>query len=85
MSTDLLLDNAKIIDGTGSPWFRGAVRINDGQIVGVSRQKNRNLNSKTRVNLDGLLICPGFIDLHSHSDLRLFSSPELKPKTMRGK
>lgn len=84
MSADLLLDNGKIIDGTGSPWFRGAIRIDDGQIVDVSRQKNRNLNNETRVDLDGLVICPGFIDLHSHSDLRLFSSPELKPKVMQG-
>jgi len=84
MPADLLFDNAKIIDGTGSPWFRGSVQISDGQIVSVTRQKSGESNSNSRIDLNGLALCPGFIDLHSHSDLRLFSSPKLKPKVLQG-
>lgn len=43
-----------------------------------------DLHSKETIDLNGLALSPGFVDLHSHSNLRLFPNPELKPKTGQG-
>jgi N-acyl-D-amino-acid deacylase len=84
VSLDLLLEDARIIDGTGAPWFHGSVGIKDGRIETVSREASVGRDAAETVDLDGLSLSPGFIDLHSHSNLRLFPNPELEPKTMQG-
>ncbi len=84
MDLDLILKNSKIIDGTGAPWFKGAVGIKDGRIETVDRSASLDHDAAKTVDLDGLALSPGFIDLHSHSGLRMFSDPELEPKTRQG-
>lgn len=84
MSIDILLKDCKIVDGAGSPWFRGSIAITGGQIDSLIRDEVSDSEAKQTVNLNGLAVAPGFIDLHSHSDLRLFAEPELYPKTMQG-
>jgi len=84
MSYHILLKNCRIVDGTGSPWFRGSIGISDGQIDSILRSEITGLEAEQVVDLDNLVVSPGFIDLHSHSDLRLFAEPELYPKTMQG-
>lgn len=61
---DLLLKNGKIIDGTGNPWFYGDVAVANGKIVAVGNLGN--WNAVTVLNADGLVIAPGFIDVHTH-------------------
>ncbi|WP_255171435.1 N-acyl-D-amino-acid deacylase family protein [Natrononativus amylolyticus] len=84
MTLELLVENARIVDGTGAPWFRGAVGITDGEISHVSRATDHGLDAETRIDADGSVVAPGFIDAHSHSDLELFSDPALAPKTRQG-
>ena len=84
MSYDTLLTNGRIVDGTGAPWFRGSIGISDGQIESVNRDESGGQAAENTVDLDGLVVAPGFVDLHSNSDLRLFSEPGLPPKTMQG-
>ncbi len=84
MEHELLLTNGRVIDGTGAPWFRGSVGVTDGQITSVVRGEPDGIDADRTVDLDGLALAPGFIDLHSHSNLRLFPDPELEPKTMQG-
>jgi N-acyl-D-amino-acid deacylase len=84
MTLDTALENARIVDGTGAPWFRGAVGINDGEIARVSRTESIDDSAEERIDLDGLTLCPGFVDTHSHSDLRLFEDPTVAPKTRQG-
>ena len=63
-TADILLKHGKIIDGTGNPWFYGDVAIKDGKIVSVG-----NLNgwqSTKTIDATGLIIAPGFIDVHTH-------------------
>jgi N-acyl-D-amino-acid deacylase len=84
MPLDLLLKNCRIVDGTGAPWFEGAVAIEDDHIAAVHREEAVTRDAQETVDLDGLALAPGFIDLHSHSDLRLFADPELPPKTRQG-
>jgi N-acyl-D-amino-acid deacylase len=61
---DILIRNGKIIDGTGNNWIYGDVAIKDGRIVAVGRQINFAA-SKT-IDATGLIVSPGFIDVHTH-------------------
>jgi N-acyl-D-amino-acid deacylase len=81
---DTLLTNARVVDGTGAPWFRGAVGVSDGEIVVVSRVPDPDRDAATVVDVDGAVVAPGFIDTHSHSDLQLFEDPTLAPKVRQG-
>ncbi|MDX1748597.1 MAG: amidohydrolase family protein, partial [Halobacteriales archaeon] len=86
MSLDLVLRNARLVDGTGAPWFRGAVAVREGTIAAIRRDGASDLVDEATEVLDlgGQVLCPGFIDTHSHSDLRLFSEPTLEPKIRQG-
>lgn len=84
MTLDILFENARIIDGTGSPWFLGTVGIEDGVVAAVERRSDHDLDAETVVDIEGSVLAPGFIDTHSHSDLELFVDPTLAPKTRQG-
>src|SRR5690606_8033429 len=60
---DLLITNGKIIDGTGNPWFVGDIAINEGKIVKVGRIEG---DAKRTIDATGLIVSPGFIDVHTH-------------------
>lgn len=83
MNHDLLIENARIIDGTGAPWYEGHLAINDGRIAEIYRGEH-GTSADVRVDVDGNMVSPGFIDTHSHSDLRMFSDPTLEPKIRQG-
>ncbi len=82
--SSILLRNARVVDGTGAPWFRGAVRLEDGTITEISRAPDPDGGADTAVDVDGDVVAPGFIDTHSHSDLQLFETPTLAPKVRQG-
>ena len=85
MTVDLRIENGRIVDGTGSPWFKGSVHMDDGTIAAVTRGSiDANEDAQRSIDANGLVICPGFIDTHSHSDLELFSDPMLTPKIRQG-
>jgi N-acyl-D-amino-acid deacylase len=84
MSHDVLLQDARIVDGTGAPWFRGTVGVEDGRIETVTRGRDHGLSAAIEVELGGSMLAPGFIDTHVHSDLRLFDHPHLRAKTRQG-
>jgi N-acyl-D-amino-acid deacylase len=84
MASGFLLEDARIVDGTGAPWFRGSVAVANGSIDAVYRQPNPDVTAVERIDLDGDVLCPGFIDLHAHSDLRILDEPELAPKVRQG-
>lgn len=63
---DLAVVNARIVDGTGNPWFRGSIGIKDGRIVKIG-----NFNpgaAKEIVDAKNGIVAPGFIDVHTHSE-----------------
>src|SRR5262245_52805412 len=66
---DLLIRNGRIIDGTGNPWTFGDVAVSGGKIIAVGRVKEGA--AKREIDARGLIVAPGFIDMHSHSDLLL--------------
>jgi dihydroorotase/N-acyl-D-amino-acid deacylase len=70
---DTLIRNARILDGAGNPWFAGDVAIRGGIIVSVGRLGDAPAREK--VNAAGLILAPGFIDIHSHGRRGIEESP----------
>lgn len=68
---DLLIKNGTIVDGTDKPSYKGDLAIADGKIVGIASEINE---AATKViEAEGMIVAPGFIDIHSHSDLCPFA------------
>ena len=63
---DLVINNGTVIDGTGCPRFRADLGIRDGRIAAVSA--GEPLSGQRTLDAAGLVVAPGFIDVHSHSD-----------------
>ncbi|MEO7983746.1 MAG: D-aminoacylase [Bacteroidota bacterium] len=61
---DILITNGKIIDGTGNNWYYGSVAIKNGKILKIGRAVN--LPATRTIDAKGLIIAPGFIDVHTH-------------------
>ena len=80
---DTLFCNARIVDGTGTPWFWGSVSVQDGFIAAVLPRTTKLLSRRT-VDLEGGILCPGFVDGHSHSGRPLLSGESTGCKTMQG-
>jgi N-acyl-D-amino-acid deacylase len=78
---DLILRNGRVVDGTGNPWYLGDVAVKDGRIAAVGRLEP---DAVKVIDAEGLVISPGFIDTHSHSDLMLMVEPYAKQKIMQG-
>ena len=78
---DLLIRNGTIINGTGSPSFYGDIGITDGKITKIGKGLT---GAKQVIEADGLVVTPGFIDSHSHSDGRVLEFPEQIEKIEQG-
>lgn len=63
---DLLIQNGKIADGTGNPSFHGDIGIRDGRIAAMGKLSGRK--ATRTIDAKGLVVAPGFIDMHNHSD-----------------
>ncbi len=61
---DLLITNGKIIDGTGNSWYYGNIAVKNGKIIKIGR--DANLSAKKTIDAKGLIVAPGFIDVHTH-------------------
>lgn len=79
---DLLIEGGRVIDGTGSPWFRADVAVNGEQISAVGSLAGAAA-AKT-IKADGRLVSPGFIDMHTHSDLQPLVDPIHECKLYQG-
>jgi N-acyl-D-amino-acid deacylase len=78
----ILIKNGLIVDGTGSKGFKGNLTIENDKIIAIGEIEEANFDQI--IDAQGLVVAPGFIDTHSHSDLQLLIDPYVKPKVMQG-
>lgn len=62
---DLVISNGRVIDGAGNPWIKANVAVEGDRIVRVIR---REMEAELAVDAHGLVVSPGFMDNHTHSD-----------------
>ena len=78
---DLVIRNGSIVDGSGNPWFRGDVAIKSDRIASIGRVA---VDAKRVIDATGLVVAPGFIDMHSHSDWVLLEDGNAQSKIRQG-
>ena len=79
---DILIRNGLVLDGTGGPGFHAQVAVKDGKIVRVARMIEGE--AKQVIDAAGRVVTPGFIDSHSHSDLKFAACPQQTEKVEQG-
>lgn len=82
MSYSLIIKDGKIVDGTGSPWFYGDIGIKNGEIAKIGRIDEKY--GERIINAEGLIVSPGFVDIHAHDDVIFFHDPFNKNKLSQG-
>ena len=78
---DLIIDNARLIDGLGAPAREGGVAVAGGRIAAVGKELGA---AKQRVDAQGFVLAPGIVDIHTHYDAQLTWDPFATPSTALG-
>jgi dihydroorotase/N-acyl-D-amino-acid deacylase len=80
---DILIRNARVVDGTGNPWYNGSVATHGDRIVYVG--PSLAAQTATRIiDAKGLVVAPGFIDMLGHSEISLLHGPHAVSKISQG-
>ncbi len=79
---DIIIRNGTLIDGTGQPRFTADVAITDSCIVSIGNLTDATANRV--IDAAGKIVCPGFVDVHNHSDGWLLKQQNFASKTLQG-
>ncbi|MBT3367596.1 MAG: D-aminoacylase [Nitrospina sp.] len=80
---DLVIRNARIVDGTGNPYYHAHIAIKRERIVKIGRHVDPEGAEKV-IDANGMIVCPGFFDTHSHDDVYLMAKPGCDDKVLQG-
>lgn len=78
---DLIIKNGRVIDGCGNPWFEADVAVKEGRISKVGKIISA---AKEVIDAEGLIVAPGIIDLHNHSDTEIFINQKAESAVRQG-
>ncbi|MGW0846319.1 N-acyl-D-amino-acid deacylase family protein [Streptomyces sp. NPDC002787] len=85
---DLVFRDAEVVDGSGAPSYRADVVVADGRITSIVKEAAaagcQRPRARRELDAEGLVLAPGFIDMHAHSDLALLRDPEHTAKAAQG-
>ena len=81
MSLDLVIKNGVVVDGTGAARRRADVAVENGRIVDIGTIKD---GARESIDADGLVVCPGFVDPHTHYDAQISWDPLLNSSSEHG-
>ena len=84
MSCDLVIRGGTIVDGMGGEPYRGDVAVREGVIVGIGGEAGDFADVGRVIDATGLLVTPGFVDLHTHYDGQAIWSERLNPSSAHG-
>jgi N-acyl-D-amino-acid deacylase len=79
---DLLIKNGTIIDGTGGPAYVSDIAVKNGKIETI--ESSLKIDSRKVLDVSGKIICPGFIDIHSHTDATILINTKAESKIRQG-
>lgn len=79
---DVLIWDAKVIDGAGGPWYRAGIGVSDGKISRLGFIGEAE--AKERMDARDLVVTPGFFDVHMHSDFSLIRNSFPKSQLLQG-
>ncbi|MEY8337818.1 D-aminoacylase [Lachnospiraceae bacterium 62-35] len=80
----VLIKKGFIVDGSGKPGYEADLVVENEKIVKIGRLDKGEEEGAQIIDASGLVVAPGFIDTHSHSDLQILTAPEVMPKVMQG-
>lgn len=81
MTGDLVLRGGLVVDGTGAPARQADVLVRGGRIAEIG---DAVAGGATEIDVSGLVVSPGFIDLHSHADFTVFGAPQAVTQVTQG-
>ncbi|MDP2872915.1 MAG: D-aminoacylase [Bacillota bacterium] len=81
---DILITGGKVLDGAGNPWRHGDVAIKGDRIAAIGNLAGQGAAAPLVIDAAGLAVTPGFIDMHSHSDMAFLVNPIVEPKIRQG-
>ncbi|MFD0001907.1 amidohydrolase family protein [Streptomyces sp. NPDC127178] len=85
---ELVIRDADVVDGSGGPSYRADVVVDGGRIVSIVQEAAaagcQRPKARRELDAEGLVLSPGFVDMHAHSDLALLTDPDHSAKAAQG-